>query len=127
MTVHLVPASWDHVELIEPRVRQADRDEAWACARLTARSALVMSLQTSTGAWAGFVDDEIVCLFGVSAMSLAGGVGTIAGAVLGALVMQSLNSGMVLLGMDAPLQSIVIGMVLVLAVWLDTIYRARAR
>lgn len=63
----------------------------------------------------------------IGGTSLAGGVGTIAGAVLGALVMQSLNSGMVLLGMDAPLQSIVIGMVLVLAVWLDTIYRARAR
>ncbi|MFD1746645.1 sugar ABC transporter permease [Rhizobium helianthi] len=63
----------------------------------------------------------------IGGTSLAGGVGTIAGAVLGALVMQSLNSGMVLLGMDAPLQSIVIGAVLVLAVWLDTIYRARAR
>lgn len=63
----------------------------------------------------------------IGGTSLAGGVGTIAGAILGALVMQSLNSGMVLLGMDAPLQSIVIGAVLVLAVWLDTIYRARAR
>lgn len=63
----------------------------------------------------------------IGGTSLAGGVGTIAGAILGALVMQSLNSGMVLLGMDAPLQSIVIGAVLVLAVWLDTVYRARAR
>ncbi|MGF9693166.1 sugar ABC transporter permease [Rhizobium sp. 0TCS1.26] len=63
----------------------------------------------------------------IGGTSLAGGMGTIAGAVLGAVVMQSLNSGMVLLGMDAPLQSIVIGMVLVLAVWLDTVYRARAR
>jgi D-xylose transport system permease protein len=63
----------------------------------------------------------------IGGTSLAGGMGTIAGAVLGAIVMQSLNSGMVLLGMDAPLQSIVIGLVLVFAVWLDTVYRARAR
>ncbi|MET0171857.1 MAG: sugar ABC transporter permease [Agrobacterium vaccinii] len=63
----------------------------------------------------------------IGGTSLAGGAGTIAGAILGAVVMQSLNSGMVLLGMDTPLQSIVIGMVLVMAVWLDTVYRARAK
>ena len=54
-------------------------------------------------------------------------MGTIAGAMLGALVMQSLQSGMVLLGIDTPLQRIVVGAVLVLAVWLDTVYRARAK
>jgi D-xylose transport system permease protein len=63
----------------------------------------------------------------IGGTSLAGGVGTIAGAMLGAIVMQSLNSGMVLLGLDTPLQSIVIGIVLVIAVWLDTVYRARAK
>jgi D-xylose transport system permease protein len=63
----------------------------------------------------------------IGGTSLAGGAGTIAGAILGAVVMQSLNSGMVLLGMDTPLQSIVIGLVLVMAVWLDTVYRARAK
>ncbi len=51
-------------------------------------------------------------------------MGTIAGAMLGALVMQSLQSGMVLLGIDSPLQRIVVGVVLVTAVWLDTVYRA---
>ncbi|MGB7175924.1 MAG: sugar ABC transporter permease, partial [Xanthobacteraceae bacterium] len=57
--------------------------------------------------------------------SLAGGAGTVAGAMLGAVLMQSLQSGMVLLGVDTPLQSIVVGVVLVLAVWLDTAYRSR--
>jgi D-xylose transport system permease protein len=37
--------------------------------------------------------------------------------------MQSLQSGMVLMGLDSPLQNIVIGVVLVLAVGIDTIYR----
>nr|WP_245413889.1 sugar ABC transporter permease [Fulvimarina endophytica] len=62
----------------------------------------------------------------IGGTSLAGGAGTIAGAMLGALVMQSLQSGMVLLGMDTPLQNIVVGAVLVVAVWLDTVYRKRA-
>jgi D-xylose transport system permease protein len=39
--------------------------------------------------------------------------------------MQSLQSGMVLIGIDAPLQNIVIGVVLVLAVGIDSFYRRR--
>jgi D-xylose transport system permease protein len=62
----------------------------------------------------------------IGGTSLAGGVGTVPGAMLGAVLMQSLQSGMVLLGVDTPLQSIVVGVVLVLAAWLDTAYRRRA-
>ncbi len=61
----------------------------------------------------------------IGGTSLAGGVGTVAGAMLGAVLMQSLQSGMVLLGVDTPLQNIVVGAVLVVAVWLDTVYRRR--
>src|SRR5690606_12777748 len=63
----------------------------------------------------------------IGGTSLGGGAGTIAGAMLGALVMQSLQSGMVLMGLDSPLQSIVVGTVLVLAVWIDTAYRCRIK
>jgi D-xylose transport system permease protein len=62
----------------------------------------------------------------IGGTSLAGGTGTVSGAMLGAVLMQSLQSGMVLLGVDTPLQNIVVGIVLVGAVWLDTIYRRRA-
>lgn len=61
----------------------------------------------------------------IGGTSLSGGIGTIPGAVLGALVMQSLQSGMVLIGVDAPLQDVVVGIVLVTAVSIDTIYRRR--
>jgi D-xylose transport system permease protein len=61
----------------------------------------------------------------IGGTSLAGGTGTVAGAMLGAVLMQSLQSGMVLLGVDTPLQNIVVGVVLVGAVGLDTIYRRR--
>jgi D-xylose transport system permease protein len=63
----------------------------------------------------------------IGGTSLSGGVGTIVGAMIGAVVMQSLQSGMVLMGLDSPLQSIVVGAVLVFAVWLDTLYRRRAK
>ncbi|HEY7524735.1 MAG TPA: sugar ABC transporter permease [Actinomycetota bacterium] len=62
----------------------------------------------------------------IGGTSFTGGIGTVSGAVLGALVMQSLVSGMVLMGIEAPLQDIVVGIVLVLAVTLDTIIRRRS-
>lgn len=62
----------------------------------------------------------------IGGTSLSGGLGTIPGALLGALVMQSLQSGMVLMRVDAPLQDIVVGIVLVTAVAVDVYYRKRA-
>ena len=74
----------------------------------------------------GTLDELLVIAAAViGGTSLAGGVGTIAGAMLGAVLMQSLQSGMVLLGVDTPLQNIVVGLALVIAVWLDTMYRSR--
>jgi D-xylose transport system permease protein len=61
----------------------------------------------------------------IGGTSLAGGIGTIFGAVLGALFMQSLQSGMVLVGIETALQDVVIGVVLVLAVAVDVAYRKR--
>jgi D-xylose transport system permease protein len=76
----------------------------------------------------GTLDELLVIAAAViGGTSLGGGVGTIAGAMLGAVLMQSLATGMILLGVDTPLQNIVVGTVLVIAVWLDTLYRKRAR
>ncbi|MGB0440315.1 MAG: sugar ABC transporter permease, partial [Paracoccaceae bacterium] len=52
---------------------------------------------------------------------------TIYGAVLGAFVMQSLQTGMVLIGFDAAIQQVVVGSVLVLAVFLDILYRRNSK
>jgi D-xylose transport system permease protein len=84
-------------------------------------------LNASTNAM-GTLDELLVIAAAViGGTSLSGGVGTIAGAMLGAVLMQSLQSGMVLLGVDTPLQNIVVGAALVLAVWLDTMYRRRVQ
>ncbi|CAN1560114.1 XylH ABC-type xylose transport system, permease component [Rhabdaerophilaceae bacterium] len=77
---------------------------------------------------AGTLDElYVIAAAVIGGTSLAGGVGTIVGAMLGALIMQSLQSGMVLLGVDTPLQNIVVGIVLVAAICLDGIYRRRIR
>ncbi|MGV8856451.1 MAG: sugar ABC transporter permease [Devosia sp.] len=80
-------------------------------------------LNAATNAMGTLDELYVIAAAVIGGTSLAGGVGTIAGALLGALVMQSLQSGMVLMGLDSPLQSIVVGIVLVFAVWLDTLYR----
>lgn len=62
----------------------------------------------------------------IGGTSFSGGIGTIYGAILGALVMQALQTGMILIGFDAAIQQMVVGGVLVAAVWIDTLYRRRS-
>ena len=61
----------------------------------------------------------------VGGTSFAGGIGTIPGAVLGAFVMQSLAYGLSFMGVNSPVQNIVAGIVLILAVGFDTYNRRR--
>jgi D-xylose transport system permease protein len=82
-------------------------------------------LDAATNAQGTLDELYVIAAAVIGGTSLGGGLGTVAGAMLGALVMQSLQSGMVLMGLDTPLQNIVVGLVLVVAVWLDHLYRSR--
>ena len=62
----------------------------------------------------------------VGGTSFAGGIGTIPGAVLGAFVMQSLAYGLSFNGVNSPTQNVVAGLVLIVAVGLDTYSRRRS-
>ena len=74
----------------------------------------------------GILDElRVIAAAVIGGTALKGGIGTIHGAIIGALIMQSLQSGMAMVGVDAPLQNIVVGGVLVLAVWIDIVYRKR--
>lgn len=76
----------------------------------------------------GLLDElYVIAAAVIGGTSLGGGLGTIYGAILGALVMQSLQTGMVLIGFDSAVQQIVVGSVLVLAVYLDNLYRRSAK
>ena len=63
----------------------------------------------------------------IGGTSLAGGVGSIAGAILGAVIMQSLENGMVLMGVSSAMRQVIIGLVLIIAVWFDSMYKKNRR
>jgi D-xylose transport system permease protein len=94
---------------------------------LCAISAIVASSrQTFHSNDIGTLDElRVIAAAVIGGTALAGGMGTIYGAVLGALIMQSLQSGMAMVGVDAPYQNMVVGSVLVLAVFIDILYRRR--
>jgi D-xylose transport system permease protein len=95
---------------------------------LAAVSACISSARLNAASNALGLFDELYVIAAtvIGGTSLAGGIGTIYGAMLGALVMQSLQSGMTLLNFDSAYKDMAVGSVLVLAVWLDQIYRRRA-
>ncbi|GIP10163.1 sugar ABC transporter permease [Paenibacillus macerans] len=63
------------------------------------------------------MDAIAACVIGGT--SLMGGAGTVLGALIGALVMTSLDNGMSLMGLESFWQYVVKGSILVFAVWLD--------
>lgn len=75
MNVEIIPATLEHVDEIAGCLREADKREAEASTLLSIRRALRCSLLSSKKAWAGFIDGEMVALFGVASASLAGGKG----------------------------------------------------
>ncbi len=96
---------------------------------LAGLSAVVASarLNSATNALGTLDELYVIAAAVIGGTSLAGGIGTIYGAILGALVMQSLQTGMVLIGFDAAIQQIVVGSVLVSAVYLDILYRRSSK
>ena len=56
----------------------------------------------------------------IGGTSMTGGVGKVAGAILGAVIMMSIDNGMSMMNLDAYWQFIVKGLILVAAVWFDT-------
>ena len=74
----------------------------------------------------GYETDAISSVV-VGGTSLTGGKGSVAGAIVGALLVSCLMNAMSLLNMDSYVQSIVKGLVLILAVWFDTYSHAKEK
>lgn len=92
-------------------------------------SAIVSSarLDSATNSLGQFNELYVIAAAVIGGTSLAGGIGTIYGAMLGALMMQSLQSGMTLLNFESAYKDMVVGSVLVFAVWIDQVYRKRVK
>lgn len=89
---------------------------------LVAIAALILSSRLGAGSpSAGNIaelDAIAACVIGGA--SLAGGVGTVIGAVIGAFIMASLDNGMSMMDVPTFWQYIVKGGILLLAVWMDS-------
>jgi len=84
-------------------------------------------LNAGTNSMGTLAELNVIAAAVIGGTSLAGGLGTIPGAILGAVVMQSLDNGMLLLDVSTSLRSIVIGLVLIAAVWFDVVYNRGRR
>ncbi len=63
----------------------------------------------------------------IGGTSMSGGVGKVSGAILGAVIMMSIDNGMSMMNLDAYWQFIVKGLILVAAVWFDTQTKKRRK
>ncbi|TVY01292.1 sugar ABC transporter permease [Cohnella terricola] len=96
---------------------------------LAAIAALVLTARLNAATMSSGQNAELdaiaACVIGGT--SLMGGSGTIIGAVIGALVMASLDNGMSLMNMESFWQYIVKGAILILAVYVDIYSRQRKK
>ncbi|QDZ15635.1 multiple monosaccharide ABC transporter permease [Humibacter ginsenosidimutans] len=74
----------------------------------------------------GWELDAIAAVF-VGGAAIFGGVGTVAGSIIGGLVMAFLSNGLSLLGLDASWVSVIRGLVLLLAVAFDVYNKTQGR
>ncbi|MEN3792546.1 multiple monosaccharide ABC transporter permease [Fulvimarina sp. MAC3] len=95
---------------------------------LAALAGLVFAARLNTAtpkAGLAFELDVIAAVF-IGGASMAGGVGTIVGAVIGAFIMGVMNNGMSILGIGIDYQQVIKGLVLLIAVIFDVVNRSRA-
>lgn len=70
--VHATPA---HAAHVAAHMRDADRAEVWATARLTPAEALAGSIRSTPAPLAGLVDGVPLCVFGIAPRGLLSGEG----------------------------------------------------
>jgi len=66
---------------------------------------------------------EVIAAVVIGGGSLMGGVGTVLGSVLGALIIRTLSSGCNIMGVSSFVQRIVIGLIIIIAVYIDQLRR----
>jgi ribose transport system permease protein len=66
---------------------------------------------------------NVIAAVVIGGVSLWGGVGTIAGAVIGLLIMQVVSTGLIIINVDPYWQTVAVGAIMILAVFLDLLRR----
>ena len=94
---------------------------------LAAVAGIVFAARLNAGtprAGNGFELDAIAACF-IGGASVTGGSGTIAGAVIGTLIMGVMNNGMSIVGISVDIQQAIKGLVILLAVAIDMLMKKR--
>ena len=86
---------------------------------------LVARLNFTNSAFGVGMELNAIAAVIIGGTSLSGGVGGIGRTVIGVLIVTTLNAGLSHLGVSSSWQQISIGIVIILAVWLDVIQRRR--
>ncbi len=91
------------------------------CGALAGLSGMILAAKLSAGAATEGVGEELTVIAAVviGGGSLSGGVGTVSGCVIGALLMSFLNNGCNLLGIEQHWQKVITGAIVVAAVAFD--------
>jgi putative xylitol transport system permease protein len=97
------------------------------CGIFAALAGLILTARTTSGLPQAGVSYELDAIAAVviGGTSLSGGVGTIQGTLIGALIIGVINNGLDLLGVSSFYQQVVKGVIIIIAVLLDTARRAR--
>lgn len=92
-----------------------------------ALSAIIQAsrLNFTNSSWGNGMELDAIAAVIIGGTSLSGGVGGIGRTVIGVLIVTTLNTGLSHLGVSSSWQRISIGIVIVLAVWLDVVQRRR--
>ncbi|WP_235550931.1 sugar ABC transporter permease [Paenibacillus sp. Soil787] len=99
------------------------------CNTLAAISGIIFTarLNAATVTAGNMLELDAIAACVIGGTSLVGGAGTIPGAIIGALVMASLDNGMSIMNLDSYWQYIVKGLILVMAVWVDIYTRQKKK
>lgn len=95
---------------------------------LTALTSIVFTgrLNAATSSAGNLFELDAIAACYIGGTSTSGGIGTMYGAIIGALVMASLDNGMSLMNVEIMYQYIIKGAILLFAVWIDFVTKKKA-
>jgi len=127
--IYAVGGNPEAAELSGIRVKRITQIVFGSMGMLAALSGMLYAarLQSATTTAGNLFELDAIAAAFVGGVSAAGGVGSVIGSLIGALVMTSLTSGMNLMGVDISYQYIARAMVLAAAVIFDVATRNRGK